>query len=256
MTKLIACAVLLQGLELLQIRHSFAGDGIWRWETLRKEFSFFPRAFQWLLDALLDYPRFIFVIIGQIGLALSLLVLPEAHAAVFIGLLLTTGLIALRWRGTFNGGADYMTVLVLLMLSVDAVFQGQPIVRLGCLWYLGLQTVFSYFIAGLVKLRNGDWRTGRALQRFLSSPPYDPPDFIVRLSGNSRLMWLGSWAILVFEVSFPIALLSPVVCAGVLSAAFVFHVANFAVFGLNRFIFAWCAAYPALYFCSTQRIFG
>jgi hypothetical protein len=170
-TKIIACAVLLQGLELLQIRRAYARDGIWKWETLRKEFVIFPRIFQRLLDVVLDYPRFLVVVFGQIGLAVVLLVMTEPHPAVFIGLLITTGLIALRWRGTFNGGADYMTVLVLLVLSIDSVFHDRPIVRLGCLWYLGLQTVFSYFIAGVVKLRNGDWRTGRALQRFLSSPP-------------------------------------------------------------------------------------
>ena len=41
-----------------------------------------------------------------------------------------------------------------------------------------------------------------------------------------------------------------VACAGILVAAIGFHLVNFYAFGLNRFLFAWAAAYPALYFCS------
>ena len=253
--KIIACAVLLQGLELLQIRRSFASDGIWKWETLRKEFEILPGIFQWFLRITLDYPRFLIVIFTQLALSIALLVIEQPHPAFFISLLATTGLIALRWRGTFNGGADYMTVLVLLMLSIEAVFHGNPIVRLGCLWYLAIQAILSYFISGLVKVRNADWRSGRALQRFLSGPPYDPPAFFVGLSKHSRLILLSSCALIAFEVSFPLALQSPAVCVTFLCAALLFHLLNFATFGLNRFIFSWSATYPALYFCSAQHIF-
>ena len=255
MTKIIACAVLLQGLELLQIRRAFASDGIWKWGTLRKEFGIFPKVFQWFLHVLLDYPRFLILVFGQIMLAVVLLAMPQPHSAIFIGLLFTTGLIALRWRGTFNGGADYMTVLVLLMLSLEALFHSSPAVRLGCLWYLSIQTILSYFISGVMKLRDTDWWSGRALQHFLSSPPYDPPVFFFEISKRPLLMRLGSWAILVFEVSSPLALWSPGLCTVFLCAALLFHGLNFATFGLNRFIFAWCAAYPALYYCITQKIF-
>ena len=254
-TKIIACAVFLQGVELLQIRRSFASDGIWKWETLCKEFEIFPGIVQWFLRITLDYPRFLIVIVTQIALAIALLVMEQPHPAFFIGLLATTSLIALRWRGTFNGGADYMTVLVLLMLSIEAVFHGNPIVRLGCLWYLAIQAILSYFISGLVKVRNTDWRSGCAIQRFLCGPPYDPPAFFVGLSKHSRLMLLSSWMLIAFEVSFPLTLQGPAVCAVFLCAALLFHVLNFGAFGLNRFIFAWSATYPALYFCSTQHIF-
>lgn len=252
-TKIIGCAVLLQGLELLQIRRTFASHGIWRWETLRKEFEIFPRFVQWLLNRTLDYPRFLVVVLAQIAGGVALLAMSQPHAALFIGLLITTGLTALRWRGTFNGGADYMTILVLLMLAIEALFP-YATVRLGCLWYLAVQAILSYFMSGAVKLRSADWWSGRALQRFMSSPPYDPPAFFVRLSKSMLMMRLGSWTILAFEVSFPLALLGPRACAAFLCAALVFHALNFATFGLNRFIFAWSAAYPALYYCSMQKV--
>lgn len=256
-TKIIACALMLQAVELIQIRRAYSNYGIWKWATLRREFEIFPRVIQWMLNAVLDYPRFLSIVCAQVGLAAALLVLEMAHPAVLIGLLMTTGLIALRWRGTFNGGADYMTLLVLMVLTIEALFRSSPAggaVRLGCLWYLSVQTVFSYFFSGVVKIRNTDWWSGRALQRFLSSPPYDPPEFFVRLSKSRQMMMLGSWTILIFEVSFPFALYGSTTCAAFLGAALLFHVLNFATFGLNRFIFTWSAAYPALYYCSLQKI--
>lgn len=252
--KIIGCAVILQGIELLQIRRTYSANGIWRWSTLRKEFEIFPGILQWFFNLVLDYPRFLFVVLLQIASGIAVLAMPVPHAALFIILLTTNGLIALRWRGTFNGGADYMTILVLLMLTLEALFRSNSIVRLGCLWYLGVQAVLSYFLSGAVKLRSPDWWSGLALQRFLSGPPYDPPAPIISLSKSSAMMRLGSWTILVFEISFPLALLGPRACAIFLGAALVFHILNFATFGLNRFIFAWSAAYPALYYCSLQKI--
>lgn len=254
--KIIGCAVSLQGLELLQIHRTFAADGIWRWESLRKEFEIFPRIVQSYLNLLLDYPRFLGIILAQIACGIALLSIPQPPAALFIALLMTTGLISLRWRGTFNGGADYMTILVLLMLSIATLFRASATVQLGCLWYLAVQAILSYFMSGAVKMRSTDWWSGRALQRFMSSPPYDPPAFFVALSKRPFLMRMGSWTILVFEISFPLALTGPRACAAFLCAALAFHILNFATFGLNRFIFAWSAAYPALYYCSTRGIFA
>jgi hypothetical protein len=255
-TKLIAVAVLLQGIEILQLRRTFAPDGIWRWETVRKEFLIFPRPLRTFFNLTLDYPRFLFVLVAQIVLALAALALPAPHPAILAGLLFTHALIAVRWRGTFNGGADYMTTLTLLLLTVYAFAPTHRIVELGCLWYLAVQAVLSYTVAGLVKLRNADWRRGRALQKFLVGPPYDPPELFAAVSKNPQLAVIGSWTILLFEVSFPLALLNPKVCTAYIAAALVFHLLNVATFGLNRFLFAWAATYPALYFCSAQKIFG
>lgn len=255
-TKIIALAVLLQAIEILQLRRTFASDGIWKWKTLQHEFAFFSKPARALLNVALDVPNFLVIVVAQIGLALAVLAIAHPHPAILVGLLSTNGLIALRWRGTFNGGADYMTVLTLLLLTIHAFVPGNRIVELGCLWYLALQAVLSYFIAGAVKLRNADWRAGKALAHFLSGPPYDPPAHFVNMARNRALMLLGSWTIILFEVSFPAALMNPKTSAAYIAAAFLFHLLNVATFGLNRFLFAWSATYPALYFCSTQKIFG
>jgi hypothetical protein len=63
---------------------------------------------------------------------------------------------------------------------------------------------------------------------------------------------LGSWSVLCFECGFPVALLVPSVTLPWLAVGLLFHVANAYIFGLNRFVFAWLAAYPSLLYFSGQ----
>jgi hypothetical protein len=51
---------------------------------------------------------------------------------------------------------------------------------------------------------------------------------------------------MVFEVLFPLALVSQVSLIVALVVAAGFHLANACVFGLNRFFGIWLAAYPSL----------
>lgn len=148
-----------------------------------------------------------------------------ASIALFFGsppalvwfLLLTTVLTAVRFGGTLNGGSDYMTVVALSSLLV-------PWGRL----YLAVQLTLSYFVAGLVKLRQRDWRNGSAL---------------TRLTGLPRQL---AWPVLLWECTFPLAWLSHSLCLAYLAVGLVFHLANSKMLGLNRFFWIWLAAYPSL----------
>jgi hypothetical protein len=55
-----------------------------------------------------------------------------------------------------------------------------------------------------------------------------------------------SWAVMLFEIAFPLTLISqPTLMVGLALAA-VFHLANACLFGLNRFFWTWLAVYPAI----------
>ena len=246
--KIIAFAVLLQTIELIQLRQTFADGGIWRWEILRDEFRIFPAPARLLLDWTLSYRNF--VVLLWIRLCTAGIMLVYTHTMLSPLLLATTILICLRWRGTFNGGSDYMTIIVLAMLSVASAFARSPEVLLGCLWYIALQACLSYFVAGVVKLRRKNWRSGRALAGFLESATFELPGALSSAAENPRAAKLFSWGIIIFECCFPLALLRPGFALLFISAALLFHLINSYVFGLNRFLYAWSAAYPAVYFCS------
>ncbi len=246
--KLIALAVVFQTIELFQIRTSFAERGIWRWSILRDEFTIFPTALQSTFKLALPYSSFLCILAARLTCAIVLLFF--THPLLVLYLLLSTLLISVRWRGTFNGGSDYMTILVLGSLTLASCFGYDSIVALGCLGYIAIQACSSYLISGAVKLRNADWRKGVALPRFIESSIYEPSSFLQNLLRRPSLGVFFSWLAILFECTFPVSLFDPRLCLIYISAAIFFHLANVYLFGLNRFLFAWGATYPALYFCS------
>jgi hypothetical protein len=246
--KLIAIAILLQALELVQARKVFSDEGVWRWQTLRGAFQEYPAMLRYFLDWCLRYKNFLFLLWSQIFC--SLLLLFFSSPILLIILLFNTLLIAFRWRGSFNGGSDYMTAIILLALSVASIWKENTSLQFICFGYIAVQSVLSYFIAGIVKLRNAQWWTGRVLQAFLQSESYIVPEPVKNLSRNSLLCCCASWLIIGFECSAPFALIDSRVCAIFIVGGIFFHLLNVYIFGLNRFLFAWLASYPALLMAS------
>ncbi len=246
--RLIAIAIIFQTIEIFQIRKSFADKGVWSWYDLRIEFKTFSTFSQRMLDFFLSYRNFLCLLALRLLLATCLLFF--SNVCILVILLFSTIMIGLRWRGTFNGGSDYMTILVLLALTVQSLSSESYKLSLAVLWYLAIQVCSSYFIAGLVKVRRQNWRSGVALRCFIASTIYKEDKLSKLIQENNSIALFLSWALFLFELGFPIALVNPSVSLFVVATAIVFHIGNFYIFGLNRFVFAWLACYPALYFCS------
>ena len=246
--RLIAIAIIFQTIELLQIKTTFADNGVWSWDDLKKEFKIFSPFNQRMLDFFLSYRNFLCLLVARICLAICLLFF--SHPLILAILLFSTILIGLRWRGTFNGGSDYMTILVLSALTVESLSNHSYKISLAVLWYLAIQVCSSYFIAGLVKIRRQNWRDGVALRCFVASTIYKEDGLSRLVKEKKSIAIVLSWLLLLFEIGFPVALVSPDLSIVVILIAIAFHVGNFYIFGLNRFVFAWLACYPALYFCS------
>jgi hypothetical protein len=245
--RLVAFSLLLQACEMIRIRASWSGHGPWAWAILRQEFRIFGRVPFLLLDHALSDRGFLLLLIVQLASALGCIGFP--HLA-WAPLMFATALLqSLRWRGTFNGGSDYMTILVLLALSVASVF-GAEKAALPALLYIGVQVVASYFIAGLVKIKEPEWRNGRALQVFMSSAARGAPSWVGMLASRRAVCAIGGWMVIGFELGLPFLLLSVgsanSICGALLLAAFTFHVANALMFGLNRFVWAWLAGYAGV----------
>ena len=246
--RVIAVAVILQTLELWLVRRVAADDGVWRWPTMRQELPA-----RGLLDLLLGYRGFLVLLAARLAAAVALVFVP--HLAMLLVLLATSLLVSLRWRGSVNGGSDFMTLVVLSALAVAAAFPTRPMVAVGCLWYIAIQACNSYFLAGLVKLKSAAWRDGRALPAFLAGAVHDPT-VLLRALSRPWLARAAGYFVIALECSFPLALFRPEACAVLVGLALVFHVANVYVFGLNRFLWAWAATYPALFYCSQAHLGG
>jgi len=234
--RLILFATFWQALELILIRQYFGNNSVWPAHDLRSKLHFFFK------------PRIFLALLGlQLIACLAGLIYPSALFVIFV--LFTTLIASLRFRGTFNGGSDSMTVLILVCLSIAKLSDGWPRLQQACLAYIAFQLILSYFVAGLAKVRKMSWRSGQALKELLCYSHYIVPtrlQKILQRPGLSRalaLMTLG------FELLFPLVLIHPMICLSGIALGFLFHAFNVWALGLNRFLFAWISGYPALLYC-------
>ena len=246
-----AWSLTLQTLEYLRMGKYTADDAFWSWRLQRADIPNAPvRA---LLDVLFKPQMYQLHLVLRLCAAVALAVqgasLPLV-AFLFAGNLL----ILIRWRGAFNGGSDFMTLVVLTGLLISQVVGAFGNVALGWqagFWYIAIQAITSYFMSGAVKLLRREWRNGSAMTIFLNGAIYGPLSATHPLR-NKWLTLLGSWGFIVWEILFPLSLLDARLAAVFCAVAALFHFLVFWFFGLNRFFWAWLCAFPAIIWCSAQ----
>ena len=253
---LLGFSLALQSLEYLRLPRL---DRVNDWAILRQEIPERPRWVRPLLDRLLAPHAYRTLIVLRLALALALMggLLSGAMGLVAAWLLFAMALVLLlRWRGAFNGGSDFMTLVgltgLLIAHTVGAVTTPELGWRAG-LWYVTLQSITSYFVSGWVKLLHPSWRTGRALPQFLDTGIHGP----LTTDSVFRRPWLArtvSWSFTVWEGLMPLALLDPRLALVLCAVAGVFHFLVFRFFGLNRFFWAWMSSFPAIVWCAGNRL--
>jgi hypothetical protein len=248
---LFGLSLAIQTLEYLRMRSATSADGLWAWPVQRDDIP--QPVLRRVLDGLFE-PR-----VHQVHLLLRLLcalalMVNGGHLGVMAFLFAGNLLILIRWRGAFNGGSDFLTLVVLTGLLIAHGVGGWLDPELGVqagLWYICIQSLTSYFMSGWVKILRPEWRRGEAMTIFLNAAIYGPlpADHPLRRPVFARI---GSWAFIVWECVFPLALLSPRVALVFCAVAGVFHFLVFWFFGLNRFFWAWLASFPAIIWAAGQ----
>lgn len=186
---------------------------------------------------------------GAVWLLLAPVAVASPVAAPGHGLLLANSLwLIVRSRGPVCGGSDSMFFQVQLgLLVANLGFLGPAAAPLGLGW-IAAQSVLSYFLAAVSKARNRSWWNGQALRNlFASAGPYALIPAVRPWATNEfRCRWLG-WSVVLIQLAAPAVLVLPPAGRWVLVALLgAFHLANAFVIGLNRFVWAWFATYPAL----------
>ncbi|PUE10320.1 hypothetical protein [Limnohabitans sp. T6-20] len=245
---LLGWSLALQTLEYLRVQSL---DRISVWPVLRQEIPARPAWIKALLDALFAPKPYIALLLLRLALAMALMFgLIGLSGAILLFLIAL--LLLLRWRGAFNGGSDFMTLVaisgLLLAHTAGALTDMSWGWRAG-FWYISLQTISSYFVSGWVKLLRPEWRSGRAMTLFLDTGIYGPlpSRSIFR---HPMLARVCSWSFTVWEGCFPLALLDVRLAWLFCAVAALFHFLVFVFFGLNRFFWAWIATFPAVLYCA------
>ena len=195
-------------------------------------------------------------IVSGLRIVMCVILLSGVASAWALLALLLLGWITLhRFQGPYNGGSDRMSLLILTCLCA-ARWAPTPVLQETIYAYLGFQLVMSYFMSGWVKLKNPDWRSGEALCDVFRFSAYPVSTRLRDWARAPRILTLLSWGVILFEVLFPLSLLtqSTLIAALVLAASF--HFSNACLFGLNRFFWIWLSAYPAILWLQDRVILG
>jgi len=249
---LFALSLLVQTFEYLKLLRFSKDTGVWSWRVQREDI---PSTQPWIrraLDLILSQTGYKAVLFLRLGLALSLL---SAGVNVWSAwlILLSNLLLLVRWRGAFNGGSDFMTLVLTCGLTLGqscAFFTGEAMGWVVARWYISIHSITSYFMSGWVKLISGEWITGICMPIFLSTGVYGPLS-PTSIFAKRPVAVLCSWGFILWEALMPLALVNTQLAWVFCSIALGFHFLVFLFFGLNRFFWAWAASLPAILYCST-----
>jgi hypothetical protein len=165
------------------------------------------------------------------------------------------GLLVLSWTACWRlpltkGGDAQLTLITYAAIALN-LLADTPVAATYCLYFLTLQLCLAYFAAGYHKLRSPDWRSGDALPGILSTRLFGTPALAAWLDRRLGLAQFLCLATVVWEVSFPVVLVAPRgLCLFYLACGVLFHVATAFTMGLNKFVWAFFALYPAAVYCT------
>jgi hypothetical protein len=252
---LYSVGVIVNSLELLtQRRQLWHEQGLLAWPVLGG--GYIGRFPQWARRGL-DSACSPWVLDGLLGLRiLASLALPVT--AIFQGspvvplAVLAFVQVALNWRlDRVQDGSDKMSGLIAFTLLAAALLPEDHLVQVAALAFLTAQVVFCYLVAGLAKAASAPWRTGQAFEEILGTVMYGVPALQPVFVRRPLLGWAAAWSVILWEVTFCVALFAPPgVTAVYLGAGVLFHAGVAGIMGFNSFLYMFVAAYPAVCYAS------
>lgn len=246
-----AVTATLASLEALSTRRDTAAGELNDWSVLRRGAAADTPILSRVLDKLAgDRADRAFHIVRC---ALGVAVLIPGKGGVFDGIRFgaNAGLSVLgmvnQARSRYGGdGSDQAALQVHTTAAIARLGGDARSVDTG-LWYLSLQGVLSYGVSGWVKLFGRPWRDGTAVSGVMRTHTYGHEGVWRLLQSRPKLEKLMTWAILLFESSYPVVYAGGPLLGAVYSAiAMGFHVVNGVVMGLGRFVWGFASFHPAI----------
>jgi hypothetical protein len=246
--------VFIASVELLTLNAEFEDGGLFSWDVFRTVSRTTLGVGRSKSTQLI--PRWLFVpaVTGARAVAALILIAignshPLASACVFA---IVAASIVMYWRAPLGlDGADQMSLITFVALAVYKLFPADVHVAQASLWFIAFQGCLSYCAAGIAKVVSPVWRSGEAVRGILGTRTYGSrtsASLVRRYDGTCVAL---SWLLMLFECSFPLALAfgeTGFVVFAVLGV--LFHISNAVIMGLNTFVWAFVATYPAILYCA------
>lgn len=154
----------------------------------------------------------------------------------------------LRFIYGFDGSDQMQSVVWGGLVAFHAT--DSLLVQHAAVFFVAAQLVLSYLTAGIAKLISPIWRSGQAVGLIMRTKTYGTP-WLSRTVKQLHLSGPLSWATILFEVVGPLSVLAgPKPTLLFLAAGMLFHISIAIAMGLNTFVWAFTATFPAVYYAS------
>jgi hypothetical protein len=257
MLRVCTVSIVISCAEIIYAHRDYTGSGLQNWEIIRTIYPWDTEGtFARVLDAILRYPRFIWLVslLLLVAIGLATLKLGE-HATIYLLtiVIIIWFLIQLRLRFGLDG-ADQMASIILIALWLYYLSDDVRL-RTASIVFVALQLILSYVAAGVAKLLSEDWRSGSAISGILRTQAYGTPTVAVSLEQYPRLSRAICYSVIAFECLGWVCILGGSNWSlGFLATAFIFHISCAFLMGLNTFLWSFLSGFPAVIVLS--RIVG
>jgi hypothetical protein len=250
----VAVGALVMAAELLATRAELHDDGLLSWRLQRLNHPRLARLLGILrVDRLFRYPA-VLVLLGIRLVAAPVLITAIClHWPVFpalFALTSTTLLFNLRSPGG-NDGSDQMSLIVLVVSTLGEAV-GTQAAYSAALVFVAAQSALAYGTSGFLKALENGWRNGDFVKEILATSSFGNRALLRLFTSHAILGRCCGCAVAFGDCFLGIAaLLPPVACAWALGFGLILHVGIARILGLNTFLWAFGATYPAILFVSS-----
>jgi len=249
LSRLIFIGLIVEAFEILRLRQSFADGGMFSRSTLAIMTSGTRR--QVRIGATLGASTAISV--AMVVQLLAAVTVIAVGLGVRVGILaalicLTTNAFLRARRQIGSSGAEQLTFIVLVTFGLVIAAGGSEEARRLGDGFIAAQVILAYVASGVSKAVSPVWRDGQALSRIMSAEGYGIPGIAALLLARPWIDKLLCWSVIAWEISFPLVLIAPrPLMIALLLAGVIFHISCAVLMGLNRFVWAFCGCYPAVW---------
>jgi hypothetical protein len=253
---LIACTgAAVATLEWIACRPQLKDDGLFSWKVIGTRDSAVGEGF-WcrLLNWLLSFRPFVGLLAVRLAALIALPVALRLGRGVLpaLSVIILTSLL-MHFRSPWGmDGSDQMLTQIFGALFLSAA-AGTELATEAALWFIALQACLSYATAGIAKAVSPYWHGGNAVFAIFNTRTYGYEPIARFLISQPELTKAMTWGAVCMESAFPLALVAGYPgCLLFIGWGFTFHLMNAGVMGLNSFLWAFTATYPAVIYAAVE----
>ena len=255
---LVSIGTVILTLEDLTKYKTFKDTELLSWEVSSLSYPWMTnRVLNWILHYFCAYSRYKYLMIAKLVSALLIISLAFIAHNIILSVLLfiaTVSSLSLNIRNPFGtDGSHQMSIIVYSCLFLSSIAEEQSLGQQLCFWFIAIQSVLSYFVAGVYKLISTSWQNGKALVGIFSTDIYGNQWVYDLLRNRPHWSKACSWMIIAYECMFPVVLLVDLnFMILILLTGFLFHLSSAIFMSLNIFLWMFIATYPSIIYCSTN----